>query len=391
MSEANAKQMVESIENALKNSGNSNLTAFNLPNKADAIKALMAGSCTALGEGMAKGFTATITANEYNSSVLGTFEEVESEIMEKMINGNLIFNENYIVAAENIVKKFFDPNHNLNAIGEDINAEALQFAVAQRNGLFKNGTIGDIENFIALCVEIWLDHYGASFLSLSCYNSYINKINEAGSNLEKAVQILLRGKEVKKKVDFFALLTDTTDDLIGMIGGQNAIFAKTKPRFGKIKIKSEINDDVNSELKGLLQAENARKLPGIATGNGNVVDASNWLRGTNKNAGLFPSHIANKLRGKKFNTYDEFRAAFWKEVGNDPNLNKNFKPTDLYPMKTLGLAPKCAEEQQLGKQIKYVIHHKNPIQNGGKVYDMDNLIICTPRYHKEVLDPKFHF
>jgi hypothetical protein len=58
MSEANAKQMVESIENALKNSGNSNLTAFNLPNKADAIQALMVGSCTAFSEEMAKGFTA---------------------------------------------------------------------------------------------------------------------------------------------------------------------------------------------------------------------------------------------------------------------------------------------------------------------------------------------
>jgi hypothetical protein len=85
MNEANAKQMVESIENALKKSGNSNLTAFNLPNKADAIQALMVGSCTAFSEEMAKGFTATITANEYNSSVLNTFQETERSVFAKII------------------------------------------------------------------------------------------------------------------------------------------------------------------------------------------------------------------------------------------------------------------------------------------------------------------
>lgn len=29
--------------------------------------------------------------------------------------------------------------------------------------------------------------------------------------------------------------------------------------------------------------------------------------------------------------------------------------------------------------------------NNGGVYDMDNMLIVTPKFHKEILDPKYHF
>lgn len=47
--------------------------------------------------------------------------------------------------------------------------------------------------------------------------------------------------------------------------------------------------------------------------------------------------------------------------------------------------------QYLGKQTKYTIHHSIPINNGGSVFDIDNLIITTPKYHKEILDPILHY
>ncbi|MFE9444815.1 HNH endonuclease signature motif containing protein [Streptomyces sp. NPDC006602] len=42
-------------------------------------------------------------------------------------------------------------------------------------------------------------------------------------------------------------------------------------------------------------------------------------------------------------------------------------------------------------QGRYVLHHINPIQHGGGVYDLDNLVVVTPQYHKEILDGGYHF
>ncbi len=47
-------------------------------------------------------------------------------------------------------------------------------------------------------------------------------------------------------------------------------------------------------------------------------------------------------------------------------------------------------DQRAGGHVKYILHHKTPISQGGGVYDLDNLIVVTPRYHSEILDPTYH-
>lgn len=37
------------------------------------------------------------------------------------------------------------------------------------------------------------------------------------------------------------------------------------------------------------------------------------MRGSNGNVGVIPKEIADNLRGKSFNNFDEFREAFWQE------------------------------------------------------------------------------
>lgn len=69
---------------------------------------------------------------------------------------------------------------------------------------------------------------------------------------------------------------------------------------------------------------------------------------------------------------------------------KQFDARDQYRMKQ-GWAPNAPKSQEVGKVTTYQIHHKTPIHDGGEVYDIDNLVIVTPRYHKEVLDPAYHF
>ncbi|OAI50589.1 hypothetical protein AYO37_00190 [Opitutia bacterium SCGC AG-212-L18] len=116
-----------------------------------------------------------------------------------------------------------------------------------------------------------------------------------------------------------------------------------------------------------------------------------WFRGTHANAAKVPGQIAEKLRGQQFRSWDHFRESFWKEVANDPVLSKNFKIDDVLLMKNKGTAPRASETQWENSIRGYQIHHKNPIHNGGNVYDMDNLLIVTPRYHREILSPNFHY
>jgi hypothetical protein len=134
---------------------------------------------------------------------------------------------------------------------------------------------------------------------------------------------------------------------------------------------------------------NARRLPGTATGNGKAITGT-WLRGTERNAGLFPKSVADKLKGKQFKNFDEFREAFWREVANDLNLASQFDPPSIQRMQN-GFAPFTDISQQLGSQKNFILHHKTPINQGGAVYDIDNLYVVTPKYHKEILNPAYHY
>ena len=64
MSQANAEQLMKLVEQTLKNSGNSDLSNYNLPTHPIAIlTALQNGDCNAFGTEMAKGYFAASTAN----------------------------------------------------------------------------------------------------------------------------------------------------------------------------------------------------------------------------------------------------------------------------------------------------------------------------------------
>ncbi len=49
------------------------------------------------------------------------------------------------------------------------------------------------------------------------------------------------------------------------------------------------------------------------------------------------------------------------------------------------------KEQSLSSRVIYELHHKKPIWDGGDVYNLDNLVIVSPRYHQEILDKDYHF
>ncbi len=132
-----------------------------------------------------------------------------------------------------------------------------------------------------------------------------------------------------------------------------------------------------------LSGKDRRNSPGAASHGGNlpeVKEGDRWLKGTQGNAGKVPAQVANKLAGREFKTFDEFRNAFWKEVANDPVLSKDFNPQSLGRMKK-GMAPYVDPSESVGGRRVYELDHMQEIQDDGNVYDMNNIIIRTPYNH----------
>lgn len=133
-----------------------------------------------------------------------------------------------------------------------------------------------------------------------------------------------------------------------------------------------------------------RNLPGTASGAGGMPDINGrWLRGAEGNAGRFPGQIARQLDTQTFKNFKEFREAFWAAVAKDPDLSRQFSLSNIKRMEG-GNAPFVVRSQQVGGLRNYVLHHATPIHHGGGVYDMRNIVIVTPRFHREILDDAFH-
>lgn len=123
--------------------------------------------------------------------------------------------------------------------------------------------------------------------------------------------------------------------------------------------------------------------PGTATGIGQAVGES-WLGSASTSGGApIPSRIADQLRGQDFRNFDRFRERFWSAVAADSILSKQFSKADLKLMRG-GAAPTVDDVDFAGKRDKFEIHHISPIKKGGAVYDIDNLVIMTPKAHVEL-------
>ena len=180
-------------------------------------------------------------------------------------------------------------------------------------------------------------------------------------------------------------------DILGEYGREREIYNRDK--------KAPDNESTLEDLSALeavvailpfrLMPGSGRSIPGIARGQGKSVGGQ-WLRGTSGNAGVFPSSIAKKLEGQQFSSFADYRQSFWREVAAETSLASQFSKSNVTRMRK-GLAPTALQSQWVGKKRSYELHHRVPIQHGGSVYDADNLMIVSPRYHKEVLSPEYHY
>ncbi|MDU8498793.1 S-type pyocin domain-containing protein [Pseudomonas syringae] len=125
-----------------------------------------------------------------------------------------------------------------------------------------------------------------------------------------------------------------------------------------------------------------RSIPGVASGYGERI-TNTWLDARTQAEGApIPSQVADQLRGVRFSNFGRQRESIWKAVANDPEISQQFSQRNLQLMKA-GNAPHPKLEDQVGRRTKFEIHHKDEIANGGSVYDVDNLVIMTPKQHIE--------
>lgn len=137
------------------------------------------------------------------------------------------------------------------------------------------------------------------------------------------------------------------------------------------------------DAKSKLDKENKRRQPGTATGKGKKV-GDKWLEDADKELGApVPDRVADKLRGKEFKNFDDFRKKFWEEVSKDPELAKKFVPGNKKRM-SQGLAPRARNKDTVGGRRSFELHHDKPISQDGGVYDMDNIRVTTPKRHIDI-------
>lgn len=132
--------------------------------------------------------------------------------------------------------------------------------------------------------------------------------------------------------------------------------------------------------------KSARYMPGVVSGQGQPV-VGRWLDAVNDDGAPIPSQIADQLRGREFSSFDSFRRAFWKAVGDDVSLHNGVSKANLSSLQR-GAAAEAPPSGHVGARDKLELHHVTPIGIGGSVYDVDNLIIYTPRRHIEIHSTK---
>ncbi|WP_339379053.1 HNH endonuclease signature motif containing protein [Yersinia sp. Marseille-Q3913] len=113
-----------------------------------------------------------------------------------------------------------------------------------------------------------------------------------------------------------------------------------------------------------------------------------WLAGAGEGIGApIPAHIADQLRARRFSNFDQFRAAFWAAVGNDPELSGQFIKSNRERMRA-SKSPKTRTSDSANLRTSFEIHHINFIKDGGEVFNVDNLRVVTPKKHIDIHSKK---
>lgn len=93
--------------------------------------------------------------------------------------------------------------------------------------------------------------------------------------------------------------------------------------------------------------------------------------------------MAENLAGKKYDNFTEFRKDFWKTMSKSSYASE-FDKSNIWAMEN-GYAPKVRDKNLYSKRFGkvYNLDHIIEIQDGGYVYDLDNISILSPKAHED--------
>jgi hypothetical protein len=196
----------------------------------------------------------------------------------------------------------------------------------------------------------------------------------------------------KKSIELVTSTIQKHPEILPQVEQKIVAFIKKRPELKSQGLKLLKQIRPRSALPPARLAKDWRAMPGKALGKSrsHIKAGSKWLRGSHGNAGSVPGQIADKLHGRSFRNFNEFRSEFWKSAGNDPVLAKGWSRANISRMKKRK-APFSSPQQATGSSKSYHLHHKTPISRGGGVYDLDNIQVLTPRMHREILEKGFHY
>ena len=133
---------------------------------------------------------------------------------------------------------------------------------------------------------------------------------------------------------------------------------------------------------GAINPASPRYQPGVVTFGDDLVSASGkWLEASRPTA--IPLQVAQQLNGRSFNNFGELRSAVWDAIANSVELSAGFGRASLAQIRegNAPFAPSAYQTNRSNAGLRFNLHHVESIASGGKVYDLSNLQIVSPKVH----------
>lgn len=140
-----------------------------------------------------------------------------------------------------------------------------------------------------------------------------------------------------------------------------------------------------SSLPGL-SAGQKKTTPGIATGpfTCSVPLEGSTIRSADGTRIAIPPEVAQQIVGKEYSSFEALREDIYSAINNSKYANEfNSSNQTLMGDGKAPFAPKSLQTGDANNQKKYNIHHTKPVEDGGDVYNLDNLSIVAPITHDE--------
>jgi len=286
---------------------------------------------------------------------------------------------------QNAINELDLENKNINSLQNDLNAlrktkEALVFDDAKKNPITVNEikyvpvngrsikvTYSEVIDS-PLNLEQLINH-GASY--------YVNVVLGIGEVTAPTTEGLAVGNAVKQ--GFIELYDQLRKSIL-----KRQVEIKNKQIDLNLAIEQRnLKDNKVKEAKDKRDKENQRNQPGIATGDGGKNDEEWFSHAADESPVPIPKEITDKLRGRKFNSFDEFRKALWLEISKSDKYSSELLGANKKHVEK-GRAPYVGKNEQVGGRKTIELHHVKPISQGGGVYDIDNIVFTTPKRHIEI-------